>query len=152
MNSYPMKKSIRANTEGVPKQWGIKSVTYWLGLLSALGLIALGVNGLIQPMAASNAFGLGIVHPQDAGYVRVKAVRDLVLGLTIGVFLLLKWKQALMMLALTSAIIPMLDGILVLTQPGGEFSYSWQHFITMAFVLLVAFLLWRETRHQTPER
>lgn len=137
---------IRSNYSGVPIQsWGRNSLTFWLTLLCSLGLIALGVNGLIQPQAASRAFGLEIVNPLDSGYVRVKATRDLVLGLTIAVFWFLKWKKTLVVLAFTSALIPMIDGVLVLTQYGGQVKDSWQHFITMIVVLGLGFLLRRET-------
>lgn len=138
---------IRVETALIQKtNWGPRTLTYWLALLCALGLVALGVNGLIQPEAASRAFGLGIVDPLDSGFVRVKATRDLVLGLTIALFFILKMKQSLMYLALVSALIPFIDGILVLTQYGGQAVDSLQHFITAIIVLAIAFLLWREEK------
>jgi len=53
-------------------------------------------------------------------------------------------KKVLIAFSLVSAIIPLIDGIMVLTQYGGELKNSLQHFITMIGVLLIAFLLWRE--------
>ncbi|GIP33602.1 DUF4267 domain-containing protein [Paenibacillus sp. J2TS4] len=126
------------------KRWGPKSLSFWLIILCACGLMGLGINGFIQPVAASRAFGLEILNPLDSGYVRVKATRDLVLGISIIVFVFMRIKKVLIAFSLVSAIIPFIDGILVLTQYGGEVKDSWQHFITMLGVLLLAFLLWRE--------
>ena len=64
---------------GKVKCWGPKSLSFWLTILCASGLIYLGINGFIQPIAASRAFGLEILNPLDSGYVRVKATRDLAL-------------------------------------------------------------------------
>lgn len=134
--------TTKAKGTGIEKRsWGVKSLTYWLALLFSIGLIALGVNGLIQPEAASRAFGLGIVDSADSGFVMAKSTRDLVLGLTIAIFVVVKMKKTLMLLALISSIIPIVDGILVLTQYGGELKDSWQHFITAILVLMTAFLL-----------
>ncbi|WP_096189679.1 DUF4267 domain-containing protein [Evansella halocellulosilytica] len=140
-----MLAKVQSDEIGV-QGWGGRSFTYWLSLLFSIGLIALGVNGLVQPEAASRAFGLGIVASQDSGMVMAKALRDLVLGLTIGLFVWLKMKKTLMLLACVSAVIPIGDGILVLTQYGGETQDSWQHFITAFLVLMAAFLLWYERK------
>src|SRR5690625_4172906 len=123
--------------------WNYKSLTFWLSWIFAIALIALGTNGLIQPEAASQAFGLGITESAASGFVMVKAVRDLVLGLTISLFAFAKMKKALMMLAFVSSLIPFTDGILVITQHG-KTVYSWQHFITAIAVFVTACLLWRE--------
>jgi hypothetical protein len=127
------------------KNWGYRSITYWLSWIFAIGLIALGINGLIQPNPASKAFGLGITESASSGFVMVKAVRDLALGLTIALFAFVKMKKSLMMLAFVSSFIPFMDGILVITQKG-EAIYSLQHFITAFAVLITAFLLWREEK------
>lgn len=74
----------------------------------------------------------------------MKATRDLALGISIIVFVILRIKKVLIAFALVSAIIPLMDGIMVLTQYGGELKNSLQHFITMIGILLIAFLLWRE--------
>ncbi|MFS0724930.1 DUF4267 domain-containing protein [Paenibacillus sp. 1P07SE] len=137
-------KTIAVN-EVLPA-WGPRSLSFWLTVLCALGLIALGINGFIQPQAASKAFGLEIVSSQDSGFVRVKATRDLAVGLAIVVFLLCRMPKALLAFAFVSATIPLLDGIWVLTQYGGEVKDSWQHFITALFVLCVAWRLWHELR------
>ncbi|MFA1819726.1 DUF4267 domain-containing protein [Virgibacillus oceani] len=128
------------------KNWNYTSLTFWLSWLFAIGLIALGTNGLIQPNAASQAFGIGITESAASGFVMVKAVRDLALGLTIALFAFVKMKKSLMMLAFVSSIIPFMDGILVITQRG-EVIYSLQHFITAIVVLITAFLLWREDKN-----
>ncbi|WP_152658228.1 DUF4267 domain-containing protein [Oceanobacillus sp. CFH 90083] len=133
------------------KRWGPKSLSFWLIILCAGGLIGLGINGFIQPVAASRAFGLEILNPLDSGYVRVKAVRDLALGISIIVFVFIRIKKVLIAFSLVSAIVPLMDGILVLTQHGGELKDSWQHFITMVGVLFITFLLWREQGIEMPK-
>src|SRR5690625_6455386 len=60
--------------------WGKLSISYWLALLVGLALIGLGVNGLIQPSVAAEAFGLPLSSSLDSVYVRVKAGRDLIVG------------------------------------------------------------------------
>lgn len=134
------------------KRWGPKSLSFWLTIVCAFGLIGLGINGFIQPVAASRAFGLEILNPLDSGFVRVKATRDLVFGISIIVFVFMRIKRVLVAFSLVSAIIPLIDGILVLTQYGGEVQDSWQHFITMIVVLFIAFLLWKEKGIEIPAR
>ncbi|GAA0359772.1 DUF4267 domain-containing protein [Bacillus horti] len=135
---------MKEKVENKRKKWGPKSLSFWLIMVCAFGLIALGINGFIQPLAASRAFGLEIVSPLDSGYVRAKAARDLVLGISIIVLVFMRIKKVLIAFSLVSAIIPFIDGILVLTQYGGELKDSWQHFITMLGVLFISFLLWKE--------
>jgi hypothetical protein len=125
--------------------WGPKSTSFWLAFVIGLGLIALGVNGLLKPEAASRAFGLAVVNPLDAGFVRVKADRDLVTGLAVILFALLRMRKALSVFLCVGAAMPLIDGILVLTQHGGRLQDCWQHFITMVFVLFVSYVLYRNS-------
>lgn len=122
--------------------WGTKSVSYWLVLLIGFGLVALGINGFIQPEVAARAFGLPLHSPADGFFVRVKADRDLVTGVVVIVFALLRMKKTLSIYLSVGAAMPLFDGILVLTG-GGRIQDCWQHFITMAFLLLVSVILFR---------
>lgn len=124
--------------------WGPKSVTFWLACLIGLAMIGLAINGFIQPGPASQAFGLGVVNPLDGAFVRVKADRDLAVGFAIIIFAAMRMKKALSVFLYVGTAMPLIDGILVLTQ-GGRVQDSWQHFITALFVLLVAYFLQRSS-------
>jgi Domain of unknown function (DUF4267) len=122
--------------------WGAMSVSFWLALLIGFGLVALGINGLIQPKAAAQSFGLPLHSPSDGYVVRVKADRDLVTGLAVMIFALLRMKETLGIYLAVGSLMPLFDGILVLAG-GGRVRDCWQHFITVAFLLLVAAILFR---------
>lgn len=123
--------------------WGKLSISYWLALLVGLALIGLGVNGLIQPSVAAEAFGLPLSSSLDSGYVRVKAGRDLIVDAAAIIFVFLKMKKPFSIFCYVGAGMPLIDGILVLTQHGGQWIYSLQHFITALFILFVAYLVGR---------
>lgn len=127
------------------KEWNIKSVSYWLTAGGGLFLAYLGVNGLVQPAAAASGFGLPLKDSADRDYVRVKADRDLVAGLTIFALLAFKLRRASQVLFLAEAIAPLIDAALVATTPKLSTAAKLKklpiHLGAFAYMLLTIFTL-----------
>jgi hypothetical protein len=96
------------------KEWNYKSPTYWLVAGAGAFITGLGINGMLRPGPAAHSFGLPNQDPQDYGYVRVKADRDLFTGIVVFALLTLRHKAALQVLILLSSLQPLIDGLLVL--------------------------------------
>ncbi|WP_433261739.1 DUF4267 domain-containing protein [Actinosynnema sp. CS-041913] len=119
-------------------------------VLSALVVLAgfwFGLNFLLDGDTAAAGFGI-TPWPTDegTGYFIVKAVRDFAYALTALVLLLLGHRKALGWVVLADAIIPIGDGIAVLTH-GGTAAYALAvHGTAAVLVLLTGVLLLVEQR------
>jgi len=72
-------------------------------------MLFLGARGLFVPEAAARSFGLTVVDPGDAVWLRIKGDRDLSVALAMGLFLALRWRRALGALLLAIIAAPLLD-------------------------------------------
>jgi hypothetical protein len=66
------------------------------------------INGFHFP-AAIQGFGLPLSHASDAAIVRIKADRDLFIGLIVACFLLLKMRRSLIVMLLVGTGMPLID-------------------------------------------
>lgn len=126
--------------------WGARSLSYWLVALLSAFLLFLGVNGFIQPEAAIEGFGLPLSHPADASIVRIKADRDFFIGLFIVSLLVLKMRRASLVFMIAAVGMPLADALLVLANAADK-SASWIHLATVAYLLIVSWMLYREERN-----
>jgi hypothetical protein len=99
-------------------RWAATSPTFLVSLALAAFMLFLGVRGLFAPEAAAQGFGLSLVDPADAVWLRIKGDRDLSAALGMGVFLALRWRRALGVFLLASITSPLLDCIISLATPG----------------------------------
>jgi len=63
------------------------SVLFWCTLVVPAGIIALGINFILNPVGASTGFGIPIHDPAAFPFMWVKGVRDIFAGLVILPFL-----------------------------------------------------------------
>ncbi|WP_239616348.1 DUF4267 domain-containing protein [Cohnella mopanensis] len=125
--------------------WGLKSATFWLVGVVTLLMLYLGVRGFIQPEAAIRDFGIPLNDTADKYLVHIKADRDLFIGIFLLVLMVLRMRKALLVVMLTSILMPIVDAILVLTNAEDQ-TPSWIHIVTAIYGLVVGWMLYREER------
>ncbi|UKS29490.1 DUF4267 domain-containing protein [Paenibacillus sp. HWE-109] len=123
--------------------WGLKSVTFWLVGVVTLLMLFLGVKGFIQPEAAIRDFGIPLHDVSDKYLVLIKADRDLFIGIFLLAMMILRMRKALIVVMLTSVLMPAIDALLVLTNAVDK-TPSWIHIITAVYGLAVGWMLYRE--------
>jgi hypothetical protein len=99
-------------------RWSATSPSFLIAAALAAFMLFLGVRGLFAPEAAAHSFGLAVVDPSDAVWLRIKGDRDLSIALAMGIFLALRWRRALGALLLAIIAGPLLDCIISLSTPG----------------------------------
>ena len=110
--------------------------------LFALFTLLIGLRFLLTPTAAAHDFGLPSTQPASNGYVTVKGVRDLFMGV---LMLSLAWyrdQRALGLCALWGAAIPAVDGWIAAQAAGGwEWGRAMQHWCGVPAALIMAYSL-----------
>ncbi|MCH5585745.1 DUF4267 domain-containing protein [Shimazuella sp. AN120528] len=127
--------------------WGPKSVSFWLVGVVTLLMLFLGVRGFIQPEAAIQGFGLPLHNNADRYVVFVKADRDLFIGIFLLVLMVLRMRKALLVVMLTSILMPIVDATLVLTYAIDK-TPSWIHIVTALYGIIICWMLYREEKKQ----
>lgn len=75
----------------------------------------------------------------------VKADRDLFIGIFLLALMVLRMRKAMLVVMLTSILMPIIDALLVLTNAVDK-SPSWIHIITAGYGFVVGWMLYREER------
>lgn len=127
------------------ENWGPKSVSFWLVGVVTLLMLFLGVRGFIQPEVAIRDFGLPLHDIADRYIVLIKADRDLFIGIFLTVLMVLRMRKAMLVVMLTSILMPVVDAILVLNY-AVDTTPSWIHIVTAIYGLIVAWMLYREEK------
>jgi hypothetical protein len=111
-----------------------------MALLLAIAIIAIGVNYIASPMAATRSVGLPL--PYNGGniawWLRLKGVRDIVAGLAVLAFVATGVPRAVGIILLVEAFIPVGDMLLMLAAKGSTKSAFGIHGITAVVMVLAA--------------
>ena len=92
-----------------------------LSALVALAFAGLGAGSFVAPRTLASNYGLPVSTPTGVGYVRALGVRDLVLGLLIGAFLVARVPRSVLGVTVAlSALVGAGDFTLVATTPGAN--------------------------------
>ncbi|MBA2938623.1 DUF4267 domain-containing protein [Paenibacillus sp. CGMCC 1.16610] len=126
--------------------WGLKSVSFWLVGVVTLLMLFLGAKGFMTPEAAIRDFGLPLHDVTDKYLVHIKADRDLFIGIFLLALMVLRMRKAMLVVMLTSIIMPVIDAILVITNAVDK-TPSWIHIVTAVYGLVVGWMLYREEQH-----
>ena len=59
------------------------SPLFWCTLLVPIGIIAVGINFILNPVGASTAYGIPIHDPAAFPFMWIKGIRDIFSGLAI---------------------------------------------------------------------
>ncbi len=117
---------------------------HWLALgmalLLALAIIAIGIGYVASPRTMTRSFGLPLPEAGSniAWWLRLKGVRDIVLGLAVLAFMACGAPRAVGILLLVEAIIPAGDMLVILAAKGSTKSAFGVHGITAVLMVLAA--------------
>ncbi len=111
-----------------------------LALLAALAIIVIGARYVTSPRNATRSFGLPL---PEAGanitwWLRLKGVRDIVLGLNVLAFMASGGTRAVGTVLLVETIVPVGDMLLILAAKGSLRHALGIHGVTAALMILAA--------------
>jgi len=131
-------------TQNHAKEWGLRSVSYWVTLFLALGIIFVGVRFIVAPSVGAEGFGIGIIDAHDLAYGRIKGIRDIFSGVVLLPLLWMRMRTATAWVFTTTIIVPVTDGVIVLINNGaGDVPHLLIHWGTAAFMMVTSYRLFR---------
>ena len=126
------------------QQWGIRSVSYCITLLVALGIIFIGARFILQPQAGAAGYGIPFSHDHDAIYGKVKGIRDIFLGIVLLPLLYMRMRKATAWVFTTAIVVPVVDFMIVRSTNGaGDLQHLLIHGITTLVMIANSFLLFK---------
>ena len=124
--------------------WGIRSASWWMIMLVAIGLLFIGLRFLFYPAAGATGFGIPFHDAADAAYGRIKGIRDIYCGILLCILLALHERRLTGFVFGAAIIIPFTDGLIVLNTNGiGDVAHLSIHWGTVLFALIAELLLLR---------
>ena len=124
--------------------WGIRSVSWWLTMLVATGIIFVGARFIIDPATGATGFGISFSSPNDIAFGRVKGIRDIFSGVVLLPLLLLRMRRAAAYVFTAAIIIPATDCLIILTYNGpADITHLLIHGLTAVYMMITSFLLFR---------
>lgn len=94
------------------------SPLFWCTLLVPVGIIAVGINFILNPAGASAAYGIPIHDPAAFPFMWTKGIRDIFSGLAILPFLLRGDRRTTATVYAIAIFIPICDGLVILAHCG----------------------------------
>jgi hypothetical protein len=119
------------------------SPLFWCALLVPVGIIAIGINFILNPIGASAAYGIPIHDPTAFPFMWIKGIRDIFSGLAILPFLLRGDRRTTATLFAIAIFIPLSDGLVILAHLGFA-PPIFMHWGTALYMTVVAALLRRK--------
>lgn len=130
------------NTTHGTQHWGIRSLSFWMVVPIALGIIFIGIAFIIDPSSNAAGYGIPIVNAGDLPYGRVKGIRDIFSGLAVLLPLFFKMRKAVALVFTASIIIPATDCLIILATNGPLDTYHLLlHGLTALYMAVTSFLL-----------
>lgn len=129
-------------TQQIKKTWGFQSVSFWMTLLIAAGIIFIGARFIVHPLAGADGFGIPISDAKDLPFGRIKGIRDIFSGLVLLPFLFLRMRKAAAFALTTAIIVPATDFCIVLMTNGSEdLQHLLIHGLTVVYMIVTSILL-----------
>lgn len=129
-------------TQNHQQPWGIHSVSFWITLLLALGIIFVGARFIVQPQTAATAFGISFNHPDDAVYGKIKGIRDIFSGLVLLPLLWMRMRKATAWVFTVTIMVPAFDFLIILLYNGSQdIPHLLIHGGTAMIMVITSFLL-----------
>jgi len=124
--------------------WGFRSVSYWITLLLALGIIFVGIRFILQPQVGATGFGIGFTNVNDAVYGKVKGIRDIFSGLVLLPLLWMRMLKATAWVFTVAIVVPAFDFLIILFYNGSQdVAHLLIHGGTAMTMVINSFLLFR---------
>lgn len=126
------------------KVWGIRSVSYWMVALVALGIIFVGIRFIITPQVGAVGYGIPFRDLADDSFGKIKGIRDIYSGLQFAPLLLLRMRKATAWIFTMTIIIPLFDFCMILTHNGAQdIAHLLIHGLTAVYMIITSVLLFR---------
>ncbi|CCH54865.1 hypothetical protein BN8_04078 [Fibrisoma limi BUZ 3] len=136
-------------TEKAMAQWGWRSVSYWMAMFIALGILFIGVRFVLFPQISLEDFGIQPSNYADITLGRIKGIRDMFSGLALLALLLGRMKKATACVFTAAIIIPATDCLLVYGHNGMDLPRMLVHGFTAIYMVITSFLLISNTNKTT---
>ena len=118
------------------------SLLFWCTLVIPVGIIAIGINFILNPVGASTGFGIPIHDPAAFPFLWVKGIRDIFSGLVVLTFLWKGDRRTTAILYAIAVFIPVGDGLVILSHLGFA-PPIFIHWGTALYMMIVAAFLLR---------
>jgi hypothetical protein len=131
-------------TQQIKETWGFQSVSFWMTLFVAVGIIFIGARFIVYPAVGADGFGIPFSDTSDFPFGQIKGIRDIFSGVVLLSFLLLRMRMSAAMALTAAIIIPATDFLIVLTTNGsGDLSHLLIHGLTAVYMIVASVLLFR---------
>jgi len=131
-------------TTATNKQWGMRSASWWMTTVIAVGIIFIGARFLAYPSAGAEGFGIPLSSPADFPFGRIKGIRDIFSGVALLPLLLLRMRQATAWVFTAAIIVPATDCMIVLATNGpGDIAHLLVHGGTAVYMAMTSYLLFK---------
>ncbi len=126
------------------KSWGTNSLSYWLTLLVAVGILFIGIRFLVAPFIAAEGYGIPLNHDSFPGHAYAKGIRDVYSGIILLVFLALRKARVTAILFSIATVIPATDFFIILSGNGpGDIVHLMIHGCTAIYMIIVSYMLFK---------
>ncbi|MDJ1503637.1 DUF4267 domain-containing protein [Xanthocytophaga agilis] len=136
-------------TENVMTQWGLRSLSYWMTLFIALGILFIGLRFILLPRVSVEDFGIQVCSQSDLAFGRIKGIRDMYSGLALLALLLGRMKKATAYVFTAAIIIPCMDCLQIYLNNGLDLPRMLVHGLTAVYMIITSFLLFSDTNKAT---
>ena len=124
--------------------WGTRSISWWITLLLAFGIIFIGVRFIIVPEAGADGFGISFLDPRDDVYGKIKGIRDIFSGLMLLPLLWMRMRTATAWVFTVTIIVPVTDGLIILATNGiHDVAHLMIHWGTALVMMATSMMLFR---------
>lgn len=124
--------------------WGPRSISWWLALLLAGGIVYIGLRFMIAPAVGAEGFGIPFHNSEDAVYGKIKGIRDIVSGLVAIPLLWMRMRKAAAWVFTTIILVPATDFLIVLGANGWQdISHLLVHGCTVLVMVITSALLFK---------
>jgi hypothetical protein len=131
-------------------QWGIRSVSFWMVLPVALGIIFIGAGFIVSPSFNAAGYGIRLTNSADLPYGRIKGIRDIFSGIVLLLPLFFKMRKAAAWVFTAAIIIPATDCLIILATNGpSDIQHLLLHGLTALYMIITSFLLFKKDKHST---
>ena len=129
-------------TQDIKKNWGARSVSFWMTLLVAVGIIFIGGRFILNPLVGADGYGIPISSAGDLAYGRIKGIRDIFSGIVLLPFLFLGMRKATAFALTAAIIVPATDFcIILLTNGPKDLPHLLIHGLTAVYMIITSVLL-----------
>ena len=128
------------NADGDGSTLAKKSLLFWCTLVVPVAIIAIGINFILNPVAASAGYGIPIHDPAAFPFMWIKGIRDIFSGLVVPPFLWKADRRTTATLLAIAIVVPLGDGLVILRHLGFA-PPIYIHWGTALYMMGVAVLL-----------